>query len=61
MTQTNDVPIAPEKAVTQPEEDAPLASVEARYHDLLNRLGCTGHMGAVEEIRRLRLRAGLDD
>ncbi len=37
-----------------------LATVEARYRDLLNRLGVNGHDGAVSEIDALRKAAGLD-
>ena len=39
---------------------AQLASTEARYRDLLDRLGVQGHVGAVEEIAQLRARAGLE-
>lgn len=42
-------------------ECAPLESVEARYRDLLNRLGVNGHSGAVAEIQRLREKCGLND
>ncbi len=38
---------------------APLASTEARYRDLLQRLGVQGHDGAIEEIAQLRAHAGL--
>ena len=38
----------------------PLATVEARYKDLLNRLGVQGHEGAIAEIESLRNIAGLD-
>ncbi len=41
-------------------EAAPLESTEARYRDLLGRLGVQGHVGAVEEIAQLRARAGLE-
>lgn len=34
-------------------------TLESRYHDLLQRLGVQGHMGAVEEIAQLRAHAGL--
>lgn len=40
--------------------DAPLESVEARYKDLLFRLGVLGHDGAVAEITALRKAANLD-
>ena len=40
--------------------DAPLATVEDRYSDLLQRLGCLGHDGAVAEIASLRKAAGLN-
>jgi hypothetical protein len=40
-------------------EAAPLESTEARYHDLLQRLGVQGHTGAIEEIAQLRAHAGL--
>jgi len=46
----------------QPEmtaEAAPLASTEARYRDLLQRLGVQGHDGAVAEIEQLRAGRGL--
>lgn len=33
---------------------APLSTVEARYRDLLTRLGCNGHDGAIAEIGLLR-------
>ena len=48
---------------TEPQEagsDAPLESVEARYKDLLFRLGVLGHDGAVAEITALRKAANLD-
>lgn len=38
---------------------APLETVEARYKDLLNRLGVQGHDGAVAEIGKLRRTANL--
>lgn len=38
-----------------------LTNVEARYQDLLQRLGVQGHVGAVEEIAQLRAKAGLDE
>ena len=38
----------------------PLRTVEARYKDLLHRLGCCSHDGAVKEIASLRTHAGLD-
>lgn len=53
----------PERAVVEnrlpvreaaPPADAALATVEARYRDLLNRLGCNGHDGAIAEINLLR-------
>lgn len=44
----------------QAQEDAPLATVEERYRDLLNRLGMNGHDGAVNEIESLRAKAGLE-
>ncbi len=42
------------------ESRAPLGPVEARYEDLLNRLGVQGHDGAVAEIASLRKTANLD-
>ncbi len=45
---------------TAPLCSAPLRTVEARYKDLLHRLGCCSHDGAVEEIASLRRLAGLD-
>lgn len=39
---------------------APLESTEARYRDLLGRLGVQGHAGAVAEIEQLRARCWLD-
>jgi len=39
---------------------APLASVEARYKDLLQLLGVQGHDGAIAEIDALRKIAGLN-
>lgn len=41
-------------------EAAPLATVEARYKDLLQRLGVQGHDGAVAEIGKLREAHGLE-
>lgn len=38
-----------------------LNSIEARYRDLLNRLGVNGHDGAIAEIIALRERASLSD
>lgn len=43
-----------DKATATPPADAPLATVDARYRDLLNRLGCNGHDGAIAEIASLR-------
>ncbi len=40
-------------------EAAPLESTEARYRDLLGRLGVQGHAGAVAEIEQLRAGRGL--
>lgn len=40
-------------------EAAPLESTEARYRDLLARLGAQGHAGAVAEIEQLRAGRGL--
>lgn len=45
----------------QTKERAPLATAEAKYRDLLKRLGCNGHDGAVAEIEALRKDAGLSD
>ena len=39
---------------------APMASTEARYRDLLQRLGVQGHDGAVAEISKLREAHGLE-
>lgn len=41
-----------------PASNAPLESTEARYRDLLNRLGVQGHDGAVAEIESLRAGCG---
>ena len=41
-------------------ERAQLATMEARYKDLLQRLGAQGHDGAVAEISKLREHAGLE-
>lgn len=41
-------------------DEAPLESVEARYKDLLQRLGVMGHDGAVAEISKLREAHGLE-
>jgi hypothetical protein len=41
-----------------PAGKAPLESTEARYRDLLNRLGVQGHDGAVAEIESLRAGCG---
>lgn len=41
------------------ESRAPLETVEARYKDLMNRLGVQGHDGAVAEIAALRKAASL--
>lgn len=41
-----------------PAGNAPLESTEARYRDLLNRLGVQGHDGAVAEIESLRAGCG---
>lgn len=38
---------------------APLETVDARYADLLNRLGVQGHDGAIAEIDALRRHAGM--
>ena len=43
-----------------PHCSAPLRTVEARYRDLLQRLGCCSHDGAIKEIHNLRLHAKLD-
>lgn len=43
----------------QKPEAAPLESTEARYRDLLGRLGVLGHAGAVAEIEQLRAGCGL--
>lgn len=40
---------------------APLSTWEAKYKDLLRRLGCCSHDGAIKEIAAIRQRAGLDD
>lgn len=40
--------------------NAPLASIEERYQDLLNHLGVQGHDGAIAEIKALRKQNGLD-
>lgn len=42
------------------DEAAPLATVDARYKDLLQRLGVQGHDGAVAEIGKLREAHGLE-
>jgi len=39
---------------------APLESVEARYKDLLQRIGAQGHDGAIAEIAALRKASGID-
>ncbi len=39
----------------------PLASVDNRYKDLLDRLGVNGHEGAIIEIDLLREKCGLND
>lgn len=43
-----------------PRGSAPLHTTAARYKDLLHRLGCCSHDGAVKEITSLRQHAGLD-
>lgn len=43
-----------------PTQFMPLATVEARYKDLLQRLGVQGHDGAVAEIGKLRKAHGLE-
>jgi len=40
--------------------NAPLQSVSARYKDLLERLGCLSHDGAIAEINALRQHANLE-
>lgn len=42
------------------ERAAPLSTVDARYRDLLQRLGVQGHDGAVAEISKLREAHGLE-
>ena len=42
------------------EKAAPLQAVDARYKDLLQRLGVQGHDGAVAEISKLREAHGLE-
>lgn len=37
-----------------------ISTVEARYKDLIERLGCNGHDGAIAEIESLRKKAGLE-
>lgn len=50
-----DPPLTPgQEEILRVLKDAPLASCEARYRDLLNRLGVQGHDGAVTEISALR-------
>ena len=55
-------PIYPEGHVSRdlPAVEPTLESVEARYRDLLNRLGVNGHDGAITEINNLRKIAGFE-
>ena len=46
--------------VWPPPTGMPLETVEARYKDLIERLGCNGHDGAIAEIENLRKKAGLE-
>lgn len=41
------------------DDSAPLETIEARYQDLLNKLGVQGHDGAIAEIAALRKGCGL--
>lgn len=42
-------------------DTATLSTWEAKYKDLIRRLGCCSHDGAVKEIAALRQHSGLDD
>lgn len=52
--------LPPDEPLYAAENKAPLETVEARYKDLLNRLGVQGHDGAVAEISKLREAHDLD-
>jgi hypothetical protein len=42
------------------QDENPLKTVDARYRDLLKRLGVNGHDGALSEIEMLREKCGLN-
>jgi hypothetical protein len=58
MSDSTTIPAPPDTSAG--DGSASLSTWEAKYKDLLRRLGCMSHDGAAAEIAALRIHCGLD-